>query len=149
MKVTISIIILAIFLFTMLPAIAQEDQTQAYYRAYNICSPAAHFLTRQACNYGVVFERYYTRCMSRNGFGGEDDTSNSNYYEGYMKAYNKCYSAAEQNAQSSCNYGPTYQKHYITCMAQHNFNERGEKINGNGSESLDPQNQKEGFQFNF
>jgi hypothetical protein len=125
---------------------ALEDTTQDYYHAYKTCSPAAHYLTRQACNYGVVFERYYTGCMGRNGFGGESDATGKNYYEGYMKAYNKCYSSAEQTSQASCNYAVVYQKHYNSCMMQHNFNERGEKINSNSSE---PQNQKEGFQFNF
>jgi hypothetical protein len=137
------------FLFLITPAFAQEDNTTAYYHAYNICSPAAHYLTRQACNYGIVFEKYYTDCMSQNGYGSESDSSGNNYYEGYMKAYNRCYSSAEQGAQTNCNYRPVYQGHYNACMAKHHFNERGEKIGNGDSDGTDQQDQKEGFQFNF
>lgn len=135
---------LVVFICASSTSMAQ-DSSQDYYRAYNTCSPAAHYLTRQACNYGVVFEQYYTNCMSRSGFGGESDATGSNYYDGYMKAYNKCYSSAEQSSQTHCNYGASYQRHYSNCMTQHNFNERGEKISANGDEAA-PQ---EGFKFNY
>ena len=137
-----------IILFLVLavkPLSAVADDMQDYNEAYSICSPAAHSLTRQACNYSVVFERAYLDCMQNNGYGEESQAKGGNYYKSYMESYNQCYSAADYTAQKHCHYSTSYNKYYNGCMAEYGFNDLGERI----APSAGKPAKGEGFRFNF
>lgn len=112
-----------------------------YYAAYRICSPAADQLTKQSCNYAIVYEKYYKQCMYKYGYGDDADVS-GDFYQGYMQAYSYCASSSEYSAKSYCNYGTVFKAHYDRCMARYRFNPQGEKM-------TDPPSDDDAFKFNF
>ncbi len=137
--------IIVLFIFGQSMVLAKDVETQDYYKAYNICSPFAHNVTKQQCNYARVFEQYYTACMTQKGFRSEDDTADPGYYEQYMKSYKECSIIADNYTIKNCNYGVLYQKSYNGCMLRYGFNAQGEKTTPQNDDT-DDQN---GFKFNF
>lgn len=131
--------------------IAQSDRA-AYMAVYNICSPAAHNITRQQCHYGVVYEKYYQECMEEYGYQENTELDPANYQH-YIKAHHYCGAQAENQTQTQCQYGQNYYKHYMRCMAKYGFDAQGELI-GKGKEPVPEDNSEEetegeGFEFNF
>lgn len=127
--------LLVVFVTLFLPISSQaQDVSERYSRAYNICSPVAHQITKKQCNYGRTFEGYYEQCMYEQGYG-DDDINRPNYYEGYLQAHQYCSSVSEQNTREYCSYGRLYNNNYNTCMRNKGFDEHGEVIAGyNGGE---------------
>lgn len=133
-----------------LPALASDGRDYSeYYKAYDICSPAAHFLTRQECNYSNIFQNFYVDCMHQKGYGDDSDITDAGYYEGYMKAYNQCSSVADRSAQKQCGYGTLYYNHYNDCMTKHGFDKYGEKIRPSPPSKPTEPKEEGGFKFNF
>lgn len=126
---------------------AQEEagNTQDYVKAYNICSPVAHNLTKQECSFASIMENLYQQCMQQYGFSDEQELDPTTY-ENYMKSHDYCSNSANQQAQSSCNYGTRYQGHYARCMAKYGFDGNGNRITQPGDEQNEG---TEGFEFNF
>lgn len=122
----------------------EAEDYQEYYSAYNICSPAAHSITRQECNYSNVFQKHYVNCMYGKGYGDDSDATSKDYYKGYFATHNQCSIVADRAAQKYCGYRTLYYKHYNSCMRKYGFDENGEKI---PDSERNPQDKS--FQFNF
>lgn len=135
----IAFIIMAFLLYV--PSITNaQNSTIDYTQAYKICSPVAHQMTQQQCNYARIFEGYYTQCMQQQGYGDNNSESPA-FYEGYMQAHKYCSSVSKQNAKEYCGYGGIYKSNYDRCMIKYGFNEYGDRVTPNSG-------QRE-FEFNF
>ena len=122
-------ILAALFLvFFVTSAYAQDEETKNYYRAYNVCSPAAQSQTMKDCNYQKMVENFYIGCMRENGFSDSDDMDQARYAE-YLKTYKQCSATANSSAQKQCNYGSNFQSNYNKCMKEAGYDQNGERIN--------------------
>jgi hypothetical protein len=53
---------------------ARYDQYLAFYRK---CSSIANGAAQKQCNYGVVYQGYYNKCMGENGFNSNGERINT------------------------------------------------------------------------
>ncbi|MCE3232149.1 MAG: hypothetical protein K0R98_406 [Rickettsiaceae bacterium] len=107
------------------------DDAIDYAKAYAKCSPIAEQLSRQQCNYAVVFEKYYNQCMERYGYSDSSSGIGKDFYDGYLKSYRYCSVTADADTKEICRYGMLYNNNYNHCMAGYGFNKSGDRMSGN------------------
>ncbi len=100
---------LFLLIISLANANAQADETQEYYRAYNICAPTAESQAMKECNYIKLVENSYIACMSKNGYKESDEITDRKYYDKYLKIHQICSGHANGEARRQCNYGIIFQ----------------------------------------
>lgn len=124
---------LALFLVSAFSVSASAARNISYVDAYKLCSPVAHQMAKEQCNFGRVYEHYYQYCMNKSGFSESEDSESAEYYEKYMKAYKGCANTADSNTKNYCGYGKLYNSQYNRCMAKNGYGANGEELAGGSS----------------
>jgi hypothetical protein len=120
----------------------------SYVEAYNLCSPVAHQIARQQCDFGRVYEHYYQYCMKQGGYSDEDGGESPDYYKGYMKAYKGCSSTADHHTKDYCGYGNLYNAQYNKCMIKNGFDSNGDAA-ASATSGIQEEKTEKHFQFDY
>lgn len=54
-----------------------QDRYDQYLKSYRQCTTIANGAAQKQCNYGVVYQGYYNKCMSENGFNSNGERINT------------------------------------------------------------------------